>query len=66
MIGHHPEALASREDEGRVIANSDNLFSSAMVGPDPAIHVFVSQKQGVDHRDIGERKRRRSSNGYAR
>jgi hypothetical protein len=39
-----------------------------MAGLDPAIHVFLSaeRKQDVDHRDIGERKRRRSSNGYAR
>jgi hypothetical protein len=31
----------------------------------PGIHVFVVA-QDVDGRDTGERKRRRSSNGYAR
>jgi hypothetical protein len=39
-----------------------------MAGLDPAIHAFqvAESKQDVDARDIGERKRRRSSNGYAR
>ena len=40
-----------------------------MAGLDPAIHVFApweGKGKDVDHRDIGERKRRRSSNGYAR
>jgi hypothetical protein len=45
-----------------------DLPLDVMAGLDPAIHVFVSRegKQDVDHRVIGERKRRRSSNGYAR
>jgi hypothetical protein len=38
-----------------------------MAGLDPAIHVFARKRQeDVDARHIGERKRRRSSNGYAR
>jgi hypothetical protein len=38
-----------------------------MAGLVPAIHVFVAaSKQDVDARDIGERKRRRPSDGYAR
>jgi hypothetical protein len=39
-----------------------------MAGFIPAIHVFIStsEKEDVDARDIGERKRRRSSKGYAR
>jgi len=38
-----------------------------MPGLDPGIHVFgAAWKKGVDGRDMGERKRRRSSNGYAR
>jgi hypothetical protein len=39
-----------------------------MAGLDPAIHVFASApgKQDVDARVIGERKRRRPSEGYAR
>jgi len=43
------------------------LFPLVMAGLDPAIHVFTAEFAGcVDARDIGERKRRRSSNGYAR
>jgi len=38
-----------------------------MAGLVPAIHVFAAKrKEDVDARDIDERKRRRSSNGYAR
>jgi hypothetical protein len=38
-----------------------------MAGLDPAIHVFASKKkEDVDARDIGKRKRRRPSHGYAR
>jgi hypothetical protein len=39
-----------------------------MAGLVPAIHVFVfaSTAKDVDARDIGERKRRRPSDGYAR
>jgi hypothetical protein len=38
-----------------------------MAGLDPAIHVFASKKkEDVDARDIGKRKRRRPSDGYAR
>jgi hypothetical protein len=38
-----------------------------MAGLDPAIHVFGSiPKKDVDARVIGERKRRRPSDGYAR
>jgi hypothetical protein len=37
-----------------------------MAGLDPAIHVSAEQKKDVDARLIGERKRRRSSNGYGR
>jgi hypothetical protein len=39
-----------------------------MPGLVPGIHVFLwpLQKKGVDGRDIGERKRRRPSDGYAR
>jgi hypothetical protein len=40
-----------------------------MAGFVPAIHVLAENepdKKNVDARDIGERKRRRSSNGYAR
>jgi len=38
-----------------------------MAGLDPAIHVLLlTREQDVDARVIGERKRRRSSNGYAR
>jgi hypothetical protein len=38
-----------------------------MAGFNPAIHIFlVASLKSVDARDIGERKRRRSSNGYAR
>ena len=37
-----------------------------MAGLVPAIHVFLFVAKDVDARDIGERKRRRSSNGYAR
>src|SRR5215468_6182468 len=44
-------------------ACADRVNLSAL----PGIHVFCSKsEQGVDGRDIGERKRRRSSNGYAR
>ena len=36
-----------------------------MAGLDPAIHVLISADgKGVDARDIGERKRRRPSDGY--
>jgi hypothetical protein len=38
-----------------------------MAGFIPAIHVlFLSKKKGVDAGVIGERKRRRPSDGYAR
>jgi hypothetical protein len=38
-----------------------------MVGLVPAIHVFAGAgRKDVDARNIGERKGRRSSNGYAR
>jgi hypothetical protein len=37
-----------------------------MAGLVPAIHVFGGRKEDVDARDIGERKRRRPSDGYAR
>jgi hypothetical protein len=38
-----------------------------MAGLVPAIHVFLAgEKQDVDARDKGERKRRRPSDGYAR
>jgi hypothetical protein len=37
-----------------------------MVGLVPAIHVLNIHRKDVDARDIGERKRRRSSNDYAR
>jgi hypothetical protein len=37
-----------------------------MAGLVPAIHVFADSQQDVDARDIGERKRRRPSDGYAR
>jgi len=38
-----------------------------MAGLVPAIHVFLAvAAKDVDARDIGERKRRRRSNGYAR
>jgi hypothetical protein len=38
-----------------------------MAGLVPAIYVFLlAAAQDVDARDVGERKRRRSSNGYAR
>jgi len=37
-----------------------------MPGLDPGIHAFLALlKTDVDGRDIGERKRRRSLNGYA-
>jgi hypothetical protein len=32
----------------------------------PGIHVLAASKKDVDGRDIGERKRRRPSDGYAR
>jgi hypothetical protein len=41
------------------------LFS-VMPGLVPGIHVFGATSKGVDGRDIGERKRRRPSDGYAR
>jgi hypothetical protein len=37
-----------------------------MAGLVPAIHDLVLKPKDVDARDIGERKRRRSSNVYAR
>jgi hypothetical protein len=40
-----------------------------MAGLDPAIHVFIcvhAVKKDVDARIIGERKRRRPSDGYVR
>jgi hypothetical protein len=38
-----------------------------MAGLDPAIYVFLRpDAKNVDARDIGERKRRRPSDGYAR
>jgi hypothetical protein len=37
-----------------------------MAGLAPAIHVLLSAQKSMDARVIGERKRRRSSNGYAR
>jgi len=37
-----------------------------MPGLVPGIHVFASFKKDVDGRVIGERKRRRPSDGYAR
>jgi hypothetical protein len=40
---------------------------SVMPGLVPGIHVFlVVSERDVDGRDIGERKRRRPSDGYAR
>ena len=45
----------------------EGLYLSVMAGFDPAIHVFLLHEgQDVDARDIGERKRRRPSDGYAR
>jgi hypothetical protein len=40
-------------------------ISAVMAGLDPAIHEGHT-KNDMDARVIGERKRRRSSNGYAR
>jgi len=37
-----------------------------MAGLDPAIHALPRGAKNVDTRDIGERKRRRPSDGYAR
>jgi hypothetical protein len=37
-----------------------------MPGLVPGIHVFFAATKDVDGRDIGKRKRFRSSNGYAR
>jgi len=37
-----------------------------MPGLVPGIHVLSSRTKDVDGRDIGERKRRRPSDGYAR
>jgi hypothetical protein len=53
--------------EGRRKSRSSSVNSIVMAGLDPAIHVFIARKrkQDVDP-GIGERKRRRSSNGYAR
>ena len=39
---------------------------SVMPGLGPGIHVFAAEREDVDGRDIGERKRRRPSDGYAR
>jgi hypothetical protein len=47
-----------------ICANAPLLVMPGLV---PRIHVFLqSTKKGVDGRDIGERKRRRPSDGYAR
>jgi hypothetical protein len=41
--------------------------TAVMPGLVPGIHVFATAEvKDVDGRDTGERKRRRSSNGYAR
>jgi hypothetical protein len=37
-----------------------------MAGLDPAIHVLLLRTKDVDARHIGERKRRRPSDGYGR
>jgi hypothetical protein len=44
----------------------DKQSAGVMPGLVPGIHVLNNQpREDVDGRDIGERKRRRSSNGYA-
>ena len=56
-------AEANPEAAGKGLVN--HIF--VMAGLVPAIHVlFLLLGQDVDARDIGERKRRRPSDGYAR
>jgi hypothetical protein len=43
-----------------------SAFEAVMAELVPAIHVLAAEKKGVDARVVGERKRRRPSDGYAR
>jgi hypothetical protein len=57
--------IAAASLAGSNVSPESSIF--VMAGLVPAIHVFsASVKQDVDARHIGERKRRRPSDGFAR
>jgi hypothetical protein len=61
-----PESKRGREQFAGLVQKPGKALVAVMPGLVPGIHVFPGKKADVDGRDIGERKRRRPSDGYAR
>ena len=63
-----PESKRGGRRFAGLVQKPGKALVAVMAGPVPAIHVSFSYptKEDVDARDIGERKRRRPSDGYAR
>ncbi|WP_298872701.1 hypothetical protein [uncultured Bradyrhizobium sp.] len=62
QTAHIPQGLSS---EQFCVLRIDRNQHAVVAGLDPAIHALLAAKN-VDARDIGERKRRRPSDGQAR